>query len=98
MAYTIDLTKVPLMETLAFISANEQILSNFNTIILRSLFNTSAVIDKGTLTLEQMKAFREIVNKVKNEMGLKIIIEWSLDSGTLKYDLQNPIENSLLKK
>ena len=98
MAYTIDLTKVPLMETLVFISANEQILSNFNTIILRSLFNTSAVIDKGTLTLEQMKAFREIVNKVKNEMGLKIIIEWSLDSGTLKYDLQNPIENSLLKK
>lgn len=98
LAYTIDLTKVSLMETLPFILANEQILCNFNTIILRSLFDTSAVIDKGTLTLEQMKVFREIVNKVKNEMGLKIIVEWSLDSGTLKYDLQNPVEKCLLKK
>jgi hypothetical protein len=31
-------------------------------------------MDKGTLTLAQMKHLRDVVNKIKNEMGLRIII------------------------
>lgn len=66
-------------------------MSNFNTVILRGLFDTSTLIDKGTLTLKQMKQLRDIINKIKNEMGLKLIIEWSLEPGVLKYGLDNPI-------
>lgn len=66
MAYTIDITKIPLHEVTSFIEAHEEVLQNFNTIILRSLFDSEAVMDRGTLTLEQMKCLRDIVNKVKN--------------------------------
>lgn len=91
-AYTIDLSQIQLASTLLFIENNEQILSNFNTVILRGLFDTSTLIDKGTLTLKQMKQLRDIINKIKNEMGLKLIIEWSLEPGVLKYGLDNPIQ------
>lgn len=66
MAYTIDLAKISLQNVLNFIETHEEVLKNFNTIILRGLFDSQAVIDKATLTLEQMKVFRDIVNKVKN--------------------------------
>lgn len=66
MAYTIDLAKVYLPDVVKFIETHEEILSNFNTIILRGLFDSQAVMDKGTLNLEQMKLLRDIVNKVKN--------------------------------
>lgn len=66
LAYTIDLTKIPLRETLKFIEQNQQLLESFNTIILRSLFDCPVVMDKGTLSLNQMKHLRDVINKVKN--------------------------------
>lgn len=41
LAYTIDLKKVELLNVVSFIEKHETILSNFNTIILRSLFDSA---------------------------------------------------------
>jgi len=66
LAYTIDLKQVPLDQVVSFIEKHQKLLLNFNTIILRSLFDAPEVIDKGTINLQQMKQLRDIINKVKN--------------------------------
>lgn len=45
-----------------------------------------------------MQTFRDLVNKLKNELGVKVILEWSLKGGRAKYPGDNPLESEIIKK
>lgn len=70
-------------------------MSKFNTIIIRNLFESKFLIDRHSLELEDMEIIRDVVSKSKNELGLRVILEWGFEPGSKKYS-NNPIEDSLL--
>lgn len=67
LAYTLDFDKIPLEMGEKFIEEETKTLEHFNVIILRNIFpKKGSLLDRSRMSLERVKLFRDIVNKIKN--------------------------------
>lgn len=51
-------------------------LLDFNTLIIRNLFQFNSVLDKSCLEISRMKQLYDLINTIKDKLGFKIILEW----------------------
>ena len=82
LAYTIDFNELPMEMGEKFIQQNQKTLQNFNVVVLKNVFTECGSLwERNRISYEKMKIFRDIVAKLKNELCVKVVIEWNLGSG-----------------
>lgn len=70
--------QVPLQQALRFMEEHADTLKKFNTLIIRNLFKSEYLLNRHILSCLEAENLRDIVSFCKNELGLKIILEWNL--------------------